>query len=99
MPSGELPVVGIVGIQDTMIRSAILVSVICGALPGVLGGKFWTKRIIYLFINIVLMVVSLLDQNTVNSDIFASFFFANAKLRENKILGKWLNHSVIFRYR
>ena len=47
MPSGELPVVGIVEIKDTMIRSAILVLVICGALPGVLGGKFWTKHIIY----------------------------------------------------
>ena len=50
MPSGELPVEGIVEIEDTMIRSAILVLVIYGALPGVLGGKFWTKRIIYLFI-------------------------------------------------
>ena len=54
---------------------------------------------IYLFMNIILMVVSLLEQNTVNSDIFASVFFAYAKLRENKILAKWRNHSVIFRYR
>ena len=90
MPSGELPVVGIVEIEDTMIRSAILVLVICGALAGVLGGKFWTKRIIYLFINIILMVVSLLEHNTLNSGSFASF------VRENEILAKWRNHSVIF---
>ena len=104
MPSGELPVEGIVEIEDTMIRSAILVLVLYGALPGVLGGKFWTKRIIYLFIYLFIYEHYfngglITRTNTVNSDIFASVFFAYAKLRENKILAKWRNHSVIFRYR
>ena len=48
--------------------------------------------------------VSILTSNgIVNSEIFARFLFsrnfANAKLRESKILAKWQNRSVVYWYR